>query len=240
MHLVDLIEKRRFVGREFLLWTWFQSELREGRFDVEGFGPCEILLEGQLTLTLDKEQSRLKGTAPSTAPEAREALRQGKLPTQARMRIERGEMTYTFVIQSDTLNLSGVRIPAQVKEEEDERFYERMYLVEELEALLGALYAEFLAQRLSTAWEKAVAPAIRSWIRGEAVDLKALDRLRVAPVGQRSGQSAQRAADAPDASGMTGTSGTKAKGRAARPTTMAPPGLDDRDDRGEDAAQAVA
>ena len=50
MNLADLIEKRRFVGREFLLWVWFESEIREGRVEVEGFGPCEIFLEGQITL----------------------------------------------------------------------------------------------------------------------------------------------------------------------------------------------
>ncbi|AKT43716.1 hypothetical protein [Chondromyces crocatus] len=227
MDLVDLIEKRRFLGREFLLWLWFQGDLRENRFDVEDFGPCDIQLEGQLTLTQEKEQSRLKGAIPSAAPEAREALRQGKLPTQARMRIERGELTFTFVLQSDSLALSGVRIPAQVKEEEDERFYERMYLVEELEAMLGALYSEFLAQRLSTSWEQTVAPAIRAWVRGETVDAAALTKLRVKPLGRRPGQSPSDKGDAP------------AAGRASRPTTMAPPALDGSG-RGKAKAKAVA
>ena len=29
MQLVDRVEKRRFVGREFLLWLWFESEIFE-------------------------------------------------------------------------------------------------------------------------------------------------------------------------------------------------------------------
>ena len=198
MHLVDLIEKKRFVGREFLLWLWFQGEIRESRFEVAGFGPCEVLLEGQLTLVQDKEQSRLKGAAPGATPEAIEALRQGKLPTQARLRVERGELVYAFLLQADTLGLSGVRIPAEVKDEGDERFYERMYLLEELEALLGALYAEFLAQRLSAAFGETVLPAIRAWVRGDAVDMAALSKIRVSPVSQ-----------------------------PKRPTTMAPPAPED-------------
>lgn len=194
MHLVDLVEKRRFMGREFMLWLWFQSEIREGRIEVEGFGPCEIWLEGQLTLVQEKEQSRLKGATPSTAPEAKEALRQGKMPTQARVRVERGELAFTFLLQADSLGLSGVRIPAEVKDEGDEKFYERMYLIEELEALVGAVFGDFLAQRLSPAWEQAVAPAMRAWIRGEAVDAAKLGQIRTPKLGGPS-----------------------------RPTTMAPP-----------------
>lgn len=212
MNLADLIEKRRFVGREFLLWLWFESELREGRFDVEGFGACELFLEGQITLTQEKEQCRLKGAAPSADPEAHQALRQGKMPTQARLRLTRGELAYAFLFSADTLALSGVKIPAEVNDETDERFYERMYLLEDLEALLASLYGQFLGLRLCTAWETTVVPAMRAWIRGEAVDAAALRRLRVPPIG-----------------------------KPARPTTMAPPGMDGAgDDEREEAPASGA
>jgi hypothetical protein len=179
MDLVDMIEKRRFVGREFLVWLWFESELFESRFDIDGFGPCEIWLEGQITLVQDKEQSRLKGVAPSTAKEAHEALRQGKLPTQARVRVTRGELEFGFLFNTDALSLSAVKIPNIVKEEADEQFYERMYLVEELDALFGALYAKFIALRLGAAWEETVAPAIRTWVRDEPVlDLERYRKVR--------------------------------------------------------------
>lgn len=169
MDLAVLIEERRFVGREFLVFLWFESELFEGRFDVPGFGPCEIWLEGQITLTQDKEQSRLKGAAPSAGPEAHEALRQGKLPAQARLRVSRGGLEYGLVFKAETLALSAVKIPRVLKDEEDDQFYERMYLIEDIEALFGTLYGEFLALRLSTAWDAKVAPILRGWVRGEAL-----------------------------------------------------------------------
>jgi hypothetical protein len=186
LDLVDLIEKRRFVGQEFLVFLWFESELFEGRFDVPGFGPAELWLEGQITLTQDKEQSKLKGSAPSAAPEAHEALRQGKLPTQARVRISRGELEYAFLFTADKFALSAVKLPSLVKEETDEQFYERMYLLEELESLLGALYGEFLALRLSTLWETDAMPAIRAWVRGEPIADPAAyrkARARAVPLG---------------------------------------------------------
>jgi hypothetical protein len=185
MNLSGLIEKRRFVGREFLVWLWFESEIFEGQFEVEGFGPCEIWLEGQLALTQDKEQSRLKGVAPSATPEAHEALRQGKLPAQARVRLTRGELSFAFLFTAETLALSAVKIPDVVKEESDEQFYERMYLVEDLERMLAAVYARFVALRLSTAWDAIAAPAIRAWAHEQPVDVALYRRARaqVEPIG---------------------------------------------------------
>ena len=186
MDLVDLIEKRRFVGREFLVFLWFESELFDGQIPVEGFGPCEVRLEGFITLSEGKEQARLKGAAPSADPEAHQALRQGKLPSQARLRVTAGELEYAFAFNADTLGVSSVKIPGVVKDEADERFYERMYLVEELESLMGALYAKFVAVRLSSAWDAQVLPAIRAWVHGAETihpDVYGKLRARIAPLG---------------------------------------------------------
>ncbi len=187
MDLVDLIEKRRFLGREFLVFLWFESELFDGWIPVDGYGPCEVRLEGQITLSCDKEQARLKGAAPSAEPEAHQALRQGKLPAQARLRVTVGELEYAFAFQADTLALAAVKIPSVVKSEADEQFYERMYLVEELESLVSALYAKFVAVRLSTAWDAQVLPAVRAWVKGEPgvhPDVYAKLRARIAPLGR--------------------------------------------------------
>jgi hypothetical protein len=186
MDLVDLIEKRRFIGREFLVFLWFESELFDGQIPVEGFGPCELRLESWITLSCDKEQARLKGVMPSAEPEAHQALRQGKLPAQARLRLTVGELVYAFAFNGDTLALAAVKIPRVVKDEADEQFYERMYLVEELESLVAALYAKFVAVRLSAAWEQQVLPAIRAWVRGEPTmhpGVYAKLRARIAPLG---------------------------------------------------------
>jgi hypothetical protein len=186
MDLVDLIEKRRFIGREFLVFLWFESEIGDGRVPVDGFGACEIRLEGQITLTCDKEQARLKGAAPSGEPEAHQALRQGKLPAQARVRLSAGDLEYTFVFSADTLALSSVKIPAVAKGEGDEQFYERMYLVEELEAIFASLYAKFVAVRLSPAWGEQILPAIRAWVRGEETlhpDVYAKLRAKIPAIG---------------------------------------------------------
>jgi hypothetical protein len=168
MDLIDRIENTRFLGREFLVWLWYESEVKEGVLPLPSGEACELWLEEQLTLVvggLEKAESKLKGSTPSYTSEAKEALRRGKLPTKAKIRVDRGPQSWSFVFEADTLGIAGVKIPALLTEENDERFYERMQLVEELEGILGGLYEQFLKVRTSDAWTREVAPAMRAWVQ---------------------------------------------------------------------------
>jgi hypothetical protein len=169
MDLLDAIEGARFLGREFLVWLWYESERREGVLPLAGGERCELWLEEQLTLVADagQSESKLKAGAPSASPEAKEALRQGKLPTKAKIRLARGPQTWGFLFDADTLGLAGVKVPALIKEDGEEKFYERIQLVEDLEEMLGALYERFLHERTSPAWHAETAPAIRAWVHAD-------------------------------------------------------------------------
>jgi hypothetical protein len=174
--LAHLVEGMKFVGSEFLVWLWFESELFEGSLQLIDGTQCEFWFESQLLLVRDKEQASLKGEAPSANPEAHEALRQGKLPSRARVRLIRNELEYGFVLSADDLSLSSVKIPAQLKKEKDEQFYERMYLIEELETMLEGLFADFLVLRLGKAWDAFVLPNMRTWVKDEAADIDGYTR----------------------------------------------------------------
>lgn len=169
MDLLDRIEGTRFLGSEFIVWLWFKSELFEGEFDVPGFGKVELWLDTLLSFEspLDKaEKTTLRGIAPSTTPEAREAIKQGKLPTRARISARLGPQDYALVLAAPTLAISSATIPALIDDDGDERFYERMQLLEELDRLLAALYEEFIQLRLGPLWESELVPAIRDWAKG--------------------------------------------------------------------------
>ncbi|MEI7893487.1 MAG: hypothetical protein WCI05_10360 [Myxococcales bacterium] len=166
MDLAHLIEGKRFLGREFLVWLWYESEQRDGRFVLGDGSVLDLALEGAITLDAGpkaKEQSKLRGMAPSATPEAREALRQGKLPAFAKLRVERGENVFSFAFSADRFALSGIRIPAVVKDESEERFFERMVLLEQIEGLITALYREFLLLRTSDAWQTQGVTAVERW-----------------------------------------------------------------------------
>ncbi len=68
-----------------------------------------------------------------------------------------------------------------------ESFYERMHLAREVESLLEGLYGEFLALRLSPAWQKVVVPALRRWVRGEELDAEAYRRARTQALSRGAG-----------------------------------------------------
>lgn len=168
MDLLDRIENARFLGREFLVWLWYESEVKESVLPLPDGEACQLWLEEQLTLVvggLEKAESKLKGSTPSATSEAKEALRRGKLPTRAKIRIDRGPQSWSFVFDADTLGVASVQIPALITEETEERFYERMQLVEDLEAILGGLYEQFLKVRTAETWSREIAPSMRAWVQ---------------------------------------------------------------------------
>ncbi len=172
MELLDLVEGRRFMGREFVVWLWFESEMQETNLRPTGVDPVSMWLEAQITLVLEKEESRLKGAIPASSPEAKEALRQGKLPREAKMRCVRGDREFTWTLKADTLGLSGLKLPTQLKKDDEkhEIFYERMMLLNDLDATLAALYGDFIQLRLADEWDDEVVPLMQSWAYGEKPD----------------------------------------------------------------------
>lgn len=170
MDLVDLIQTRRFLGAEFLLWLWFKTECFEGLLETPQHGALEVWFDDKLTLeaTLaETERNDFKGGAPAHSPEAKTALQQGKRPIKAKMGVIREGREWSFSIKAESLDLSGLKIPALFSREEEEQFYERMYLLEEIEDILFGLYKEFLTLRLQAAWNDIVLPAMVDWIQSE-------------------------------------------------------------------------
>lgn len=171
MDLIDLIEQRAFLGSEFLMWIWFKSECFEGLVNAEGIGSIEIYFEDQMTLEAyiaETQRSELKGGDPANSIEAKTALRQTKRLSKAKIAIAKEGRQWVLTLKGETLDLSSIKIPALLTTEYDERFYERMYLLDEIEEILAALYKEFLQIRLSEDWEKKILPATQAWIQSDA------------------------------------------------------------------------
>jgi hypothetical protein len=119
MQLVDRIEKRRFVGREFLLWLWFESELFEGNLQTEEHGSFGFWVERQIVLTSGKEGTRIKGSQPAAGREAKESLRRGKLPESAGFRIVVGSEESSFTLKAEQLGIAGLKLPTLLGQAED-------------------------------------------------------------------------------------------------------------------------
>ncbi len=171
MDLITRINRTRFLGREFLTWLWHESELKEGRISEEGDG-VEVWFDGRLVLEASgdiKEQSVIKSESPTETGEAREALRSGKLPVDARLRVISGQKQWTTNIKAQELQLHGTKLPALLTEGDEEGLYERFYLMEELENIIEHLYAQFIAMRLDDdAWRDKVTE-LRAWVQAGGI-----------------------------------------------------------------------
>lgn len=167
MDLIDLINSRAFLGSEFLMWLWFKAECYDGLFDLPEHDRVEVAFDDQLTLEAylaETERNMFRGGAPAYSPEAKTALREGKRVKDAKLRVVKEGREWTFKIKAESLGLTSVKIPSLLSKEEEEQFYERMYLIEELEEIIDVLYKEFLGIRLSKAWNSVMLPAIREWV----------------------------------------------------------------------------
>ena len=211
MLLADRIEKRRFVGRELLLWLWMESELFEGTLHTAEHGDFGLWLEKRLVLSAEAESTTIKAAMPGLGREAKEALRRGQLPERAGIRIARGEEETSLVVTGDTLGLRALKLATVLDREEpvvgdlvdelagrtrgrpkkkraddelddDTPFYERMSKAREVEDLLAALFRDFLALRLDARWTEVVVPTLHDWAAGTNIDV---DAYRSARDGKR-------------------------------------------------------
>ncbi len=165
MDLADLITSKRFLGNEFLLWLWHREDEDEAIYKL-GDDSVELRFDDRLQLDAhlaEAETSVLKGGAPAHSPEAHKALQVGKRVSKARMRLFKSEREWLFNVDTSTFNINSVKTPAVLSKQDDEPFYERLYLIEELQDAWYGIYRTFLAERLGPDWEKKRA-AIADWI----------------------------------------------------------------------------
>jgi len=209
VQLVDRIEKRRFVGREFLLWLWFESELFDATLQTREHGPFGLWLEKRLVLSEGKEKTSITAPTPGLGREAKEALLRGQLPESAGIRVAWRDDETSLVFKAETLGVSGLRLQTVLGKAEDEPnvlleemmgtkgkkprakrepddhyevFYERMQMTAEFEELVQTLYRDFLTLRLTASWEEMVVPLLRKWVLGVEFDLAEYELVRRPPL----------------------------------------------------------
>ena len=160
-------QPKDFLGNEFLLWLWHHIETRGGTIKTDEANDVAIVIDRSLELDCAYGQTgkdSLRGDGPTRMPEARDALRSGKLPRRAGFLLENGGHQFQFTLAAESLALSSAILP-DVEEAEDARvlFEERIGMLRDLSQSLDALFHTFLKLR-TTSWESQVT-AIRNWIQ---------------------------------------------------------------------------
>jgi len=167
--LSERVKQTEFLGREFLTWLWYQSETREGVFDLGDLGTVEVWFEGKMTLESGGEErgDRVTCSGSTRLREARFALTKGKQVMQAAVRLLKGNDEWAFSLDAAWLNLSSLKTPRvmqDAREDPDGLFYERMFLLEQPIEVVNALFARFVVLRVSPEWQSDELPALEEWI----------------------------------------------------------------------------
>jgi hypothetical protein len=164
-------QPKDFFGNEFLLWLWHWLDTHGGAVKTEG---------GEVSLAIDKSldmdcaygqtgQDSLRASGPTRMPEARDALRTGKVPRKMGLLLEYAGQGFSLGLSGESLAVAGAKFPEVEKEakagDDDERalFEERIAMLRNLSQAIDGTYAVFLGQRIGAAWDRH-AHEIRKWI----------------------------------------------------------------------------
>lgn len=182
-----LLRGKAYLGREFLTWLLWRSEAGEPLVEFEKAG-VTVLFLGRVVLkgvSGDVTELSARGAMAPYSDQVRQALERGLLVHQARLLLTHGEKAYEVTLDAEFLDIRAAKLPALMSEEDDSRTTERLYLAEQLSALIHTLVETFVAVRAGRAWSKQVVPAMKEWMRGEEGTRKQTVLQRAANVRKR-------------------------------------------------------
>lgn len=155
------------LASEFLAWLWWTIELQESKFDLgDDVGRVEVWVDSRLSFRRPEDTKVsvvLTGENPSQGLEAKAALSDHKVVHEIRLGIRRDEREYTVSLRGPGLDFTGAKLPQVTAENMEAEVYDRMFLYEELDHILSALYRSFAALRTSPDWDGVVVPALKDW-----------------------------------------------------------------------------
>jgi hypothetical protein len=158
-----------FLGNEFLLWLWFVLEAESDTLALADGSEAAVMLARTLMLECPRGQTgrqTLRSDGPSQLPEARQALRSGKLPRRVGLTLERQGRQYELTLDAESLAVSGAKLPPPESEDDRAVREERVDQVRHLVETLDSIYDAFGQRRLGTRWRKEAA-RIREWLQKE-------------------------------------------------------------------------
>lgn len=148
------------IGREFLTWLWFKSEERNGTIMIPGAGEGEVGFVRRLVLESgdgDYAETVVCQGMHADLKEGKEALRQGKKITAARLKMAHDRAEWEFTFKADRFHFQSLKLPVAAEGEEGEtdreaQILERIYLIEKAAGLMDLLFRSFLELRLAGKW----------------------------------------------------------------------------------------
>ena len=164
----EAIRKQNTFGRDFLTWLCYKSDQRAGKMEMASGETFFLWIDGKIVMEDDRAAppNSVSYTGDDfTNQDIKLAVRAGKKAREARLRIERGESTWTFTLRGDRMELAGLKIDMPKAADKDELFFGRIMSIEALNILLDGLYTEFLMDVHSPQWKEKGFRQFQKWLK---------------------------------------------------------------------------
>jgi hypothetical protein len=138
---------RDFLGNEFFLWLWYQSEGETDTVKVSDGSEVTYMIARTLTLECPRGQTgheTITHEGPSRLPEAKRAIQSGKLPRKVGLTLVRHDNQYELTLHAETLAVGSAKLPnppedaGNARARLDERADQLRHLIETLDLLYDA------------------------------------------------------------------------------------------------------
>jgi hypothetical protein len=159
-------EPKEFVGNEFLIWLWRETETHEGTIPLTDRTDATVFFDRSLDLDCAYGQTgrdALRGDGPTKMPEARDALRSGKLPRKAGLIIDTAGEQFAFNFAAEGFAFNSLKLPEVEADTARELIEARIEHMATICKTMDDLYQSFLKVRTSSAWAGWTVDA-RKWI----------------------------------------------------------------------------
>jgi len=159
-NVVELLDIKRFLGQEFLIWLW-----NCGRTSTV-FKNCSLWCGDRMVLISGEDTKVTCEGDIIVMGEVKKGLAQGRKMIECRFSIEKEDREYEFTLDDIWMNFKSCKLPKVPldKDDMDGAFLERMYLLEEVVGMVDHLFKLFIETKFSIDW-KTFVNSISDWLQ---------------------------------------------------------------------------
>ena len=166
--VLEQIQENQWLGSEFMQWLMYRTTNGSSTYAVSCTGPASgnesftAYLDDRLLLMGHGNEGAQKVTVVGPQDnfvEVCAALRQGKEIAEATIHFEKLEHQWRLTLKGEMFQFGSFKCPtvridkgAEIENEQQSIFYERMHVLEEGLQLFDSLFVAFLTQRLGGDW----------------------------------------------------------------------------------------
>jgi hypothetical protein len=166
--MTNQFDTQDYLGNEFLLWLWWYLETQSDTVLLSDGSEVTGMLHKTLALECpigETGKDTMSAESPVKLPEARQAIRSGKLPRKSGMILSRFGEQYQFVLQAEGFNINGAKIDTTEPSGKNAR-EERTEMLRHFMETLDLLYGAFCERRIGDDWPEDL-DQIANWMQEE-------------------------------------------------------------------------